>query len=466
MSQIMRMFLLLVGAIATVITTARADDLTARVDEYLKSEMTTQKIPGVAVAVIEQGRVVLAKGYGLANVEHGVPVDADTIFQSGSLGKQFTAALIMLLAEDGKLAIEDPLSKYFPAVPESWRAITIRHLLTHTSGIPDYADSSFDLQRNYSEDELLRLSFGLKLEFTPGSRWNYSNTGYMLLGFVAQRVGGSSYESMLQGRIFAPLGMKTARVISEADIVAHRAGGYRLVGETLKNQEWVAPILNTTADGCLYFSLTDLIAWDQGWRSGALLSKASWAQMLSPVRLNSGKTYPYGFGIGLGMVNGQKVERHGGAWQGFKTYRARYLSDDFSVLVLANLAEADPARLSDGVAALVSPKTAQVRTPLADQEPAATERLKHLLADAAAAKLSPAELAYVRNGFFPEVSGAYSKLLEGLGEPQRISIFEKLELGDDIVYQCDVEYTARKFIVRMGVAADSKISELRITPRP
>jgi CubicO group peptidase (beta-lactamase class C family) len=465
MNQLVRLFLLLIAAMIAWTAPARADDLTTRVDAYLKSEMATQKIPGVAVAVIEQGRVVLAKGYGLANVEHGVPVDADTIFQSGSLGKQFTAALIMLLAEDGKLTIEDPLSKYFPEIPESWRAITIRHLLTHTSGIPEYADSSFDLQRNYSEGELLRIALGLKLEFTPGSRWNYSNTGYLLLGLVSQRAGGDSYEALLRDRIFVPLGMKTARVISEADIVAHRAGGYRLVGETLKNQEWVAPTLNTTADGCLYFSLNDLIAWDQAWRNGALLSKASWAEMVSPVRLNSGKTYPYGFGIGLGTVNGQNVERHGGAWQGFKTYRARYLGDDFSVLVLANLAEADPGRLSDGVAALVSPKTAQVSSPLADQEPAVTERLKRLLADAAAAKLSPAELAYVRNGYFPEASGAYSKLLEGLGEPQRIAIVEKLELGDDIVYQCDVEYAARKFTVRLGVAPDGKISELRITPR-
>lgn len=288
--QVTRLFLLLISAIAAFTASARADDLSARVDAYMRSEMASQKIPGVALAVIEQGRVVLAKGYGTANVEHGVPVDADTIFQSGSLGKQFTAVLIMLLADEGKLTIEDPLSKFFPAVPESWRAITIRHLLTHTSGIPDYTDSSFDLQRNYSEAQLLGISFGLKLEFTPGSRWNYSNTGYMLLGFVAQQAGGASYESLLHDRVFVPLGMKTARVISEADIVAHRAGGYRLDGETLKNQEWVAPTLNTTADGCLYFSLTDLIAWDQAWRNGSLLSKASWEQMLSPVRLNSGKT--------------------------------------------------------------------------------------------------------------------------------------------------------------------------------
>lgn len=466
MNTFVKYILLAIALVAATTSSSRADDLASRVDEYMKTEMASQRIPGVAVAVIDHGKVVLAKGYGLANVEHGVPVDAQTIFQSGSLGKQFTAALIMLLVEDGKLSIEDTLAKYFPTAPEPWRAVTLRQLLTHTSGIPDYEDSSFDLQRNYTEEELLRYAFALKPEFAPGSRWNYSNTGYMLLGFIAQRATGTSYQELLQNRVFRPLGMKTARTINEADIVPRRAGGYRLVDGELKNQEWVAPILNTTADGCLYFSLTDLIAWDQAWRSGALLSKESWAQVLAPVRLNSGKTYPYGFGIGLGEVNGQKVQRHGGAWQGFKAYRARYLDDDFSILVLANLAEADPGRLSNAVAAIVSPKTVQVRSPLANQEPAVTERLRRILADAAAGKLSPTEFAYVRAGFFPDVSAAYAKALKELGEPQRISIFERLEMGDDIVYGCEVGFASGTFTVRLGIASDDKISIFAITPNP
>ncbi|MSU33804.1 MAG: class A beta-lactamase-related serine hydrolase [Pedosphaera sp.] len=428
--------------------------------------MARQKVPGLAVAMIEKGRVVVARGYGLANVEHAVPVDSDTIFQSGSLGKQFTAALVMLLVEDGKIALSDPSSKHFPAASEAWRLITVRHLLTHTSGIPEYEDSKFNLQRNYTEEQLLRYAFGLKLEFAPGSRWNYSNPGYMLLGFLVQKASGATYGDLMRDRVFRPVGMKTARIISDSDIVPHRAAGYRLADGELKNQDWVSPILNTTADGCLYFSLNDLIAWDQAWRARSLLKPESWAKMLAPVTLNSGKTYPYGFGISVDNVAGQKVERHGGAWQGFKSYRARYLDDEFSILILANLAEGDPGRLSEGVAALVNSKTVPAHTPLANQEPLVTERLKRLLSEAAAGKLSPTELAYVRAGFFPDASDAYTKELPSLGTRQKFTFYERRELGDDTVYVCEVAFASKTLTVRLGITPDDKISVFRIAGKP
>ena len=147
----------------------------------------------------------------------------------------------------------------------------MRHLLTHTSGIPDYGPETVDFRKDYTEEELARLAFGLKLEFAPGSRWNYSNTGYVLLGIIVGKASGRFYGDLLAERVFAPLGMKTARVISEADIVPNRAAGYRLVDGQLKNQEWVAPKLNTTADGSLYLSVLDLVAWDRGLRAGAVL---------------------------------------------------------------------------------------------------------------------------------------------------------------------------------------------------
>ncbi|PYP99407.1 MAG: hypothetical protein DMF82_24930, partial [Acidobacteria bacterium] len=163
--------------------------------------------------------------------------------------KQFTASAIMTLVEDGRLKLDDPITTHLANSPEAWKAITVRHLLTHTSGIPDYTEGTIDLRRDYTEDELAKLAFGLKLEFAPGSRWNYSNTGYLMLGVLVHRASGRFYGDVLRDRVFMPLGMKTARIISEEDIVPHRAAGYRLVGGELKNQEWVAPKLNTTADG-------------------------------------------------------------------------------------------------------------------------------------------------------------------------------------------------------------------------
>ena len=328
------------------------------IDAIVRDEMTAQRIPGMAVAVIRGGTIVSAKGYGLANVEHNVAVTDETIFQSGSLGKQFTATAVMLQIEDGKLALTDPLVKFFPNGPPAWRDITIRHLLTHTSGIPDYNDGMLDYRKDYTEDELVKFAAGLTLNFTPGSEWKYSNTGYQLLGIIVGKVSGAFYGDVLRDRVFKPLGMTTARIISEADIVPHRAAGYRLERGRLRNQEWVSPSLNTTADGSLYLSLRDLIAWDRGIRTNAVLRPESWKQMFTPVTLNSGRVHPYGFGFEVDRMAGRDIQRHGGAWQGFKTFIARYAGDDVTVIALANLAQANPKKVVDRIAASLMPSLA------------------------------------------------------------------------------------------------------------
>jgi N-acyl-D-amino-acid deacylase len=324
--------------------------------DIVRAEMAAQRIPGMAVAVVRRGEIVTAQGYGLANVEHNAPVTAETIFQSGSLGKQFTAAAVMLQVEDGRLSLSDSLLQFVPDGPAAWRDVTVRQLLTHTSGIPDYTDGSLDYRRDFSEDDLVNVAKKLPLDFTPGAEWKYSNTGYVLLGAIVRKVSGQFYGDVLTDRVFTPLGMKTARVISEADIVPHRAAGYRLVDGALRNQEWVAPMLNTTADGSLYLSLQDLIAWDRGLRAGAVLQRESWEQIFRPVTLNNGRKHPYGFGWQVDRIAGQAVYRHGGAWQGFKTYIARYLGDDITIIALANLAQANPSRVVDAIAASLIPK--------------------------------------------------------------------------------------------------------------
>lgn len=328
-----------------------------KIDAVVTAALKKQQIPGVAVAVIHQGKEVVAKGYGLANVEHDVPVTADTIFQSGSVGKQFTSAAIMLLVEKKKLALDDPITNFYPDAPFRWGKITVRHLLTHTSGIPDYTDG-LDLRKDYTEDELAKLAFGQKLSFAPGAKWSYSNTGYALLGFIARKASGKFYGDILKDDVFAPLGMKTARVINEADIVPHRAAGYRLEKKKVKNQEWVSPSLNTTADGALYLSIRDMVAWDKGVQDGAVLTADSWKEVFTPVKLNSGKAVPYGFGWAVDEDNGQLHHHHGGAWQGFTTHISRYRGDDLSIIVLTNLSGCDPGEISEQIAGLYNPKLA------------------------------------------------------------------------------------------------------------
>lgn len=328
--------------------------LNDHIDDFVRAEMRRQHIPGVAVAVIQHGAVVHAQGYGKANIELGVPVTTETVFQSASLGKHFTAAAILLQIEDGKLSLSDPITRFFPEAPKNWGTITVYHLLTHTSGIPDYA-GLVDLRHDYTEDDIARLTWAQPLEFAPGARWSYCNTGYVLLGAIVRKVSGTSYGDVLAQRVFKPLGMSTARVASQADIVPNRAAGYRLDGGTLKNAEWVAPTLAALADGGLMFSLRDLIAWDGAMRARALLTPKSWDQMLQPVRLTSGATWPYGFGWFLKERGGAPLQEHEGTAPGVRTLLSRFAGDDLSIIVLTNLSEAEPERFINGIISLINP---------------------------------------------------------------------------------------------------------------
>jgi CubicO group peptidase (beta-lactamase class C family) len=437
-----------------------------QVDRFVLAEMQRQKVPGVAIGIVRNGEPLIAKGYGDANVELGVPVTPRTIFQSGSVGKQFTAVALMLQVEDGKLGLDDSVTKYLPDAPPSWRSITIRHLLTHTSGIPDYTErtagdsaAGIDLRRDYTEDELAKAAFRLPLQFEPGSRWSYSNTGYLLLGIVIHKVSGRFYGDVLRDRVFTPLGMKTARIISEEDIVPNRAAGYRLVDGELKNQDWVAPTLNTTADGSLYLSMLDLIAWDRGLRARGILKPESWSLIYAPVSLPSGRTYPYGFGWFLDESGGKPWYHHSGSWQGFETYISRYLGDDVTIIVLTNLGDARPGRFVDGIAAIIDAKLAKLEpsTPIRDREPAVTQRVRALLVATREGSLSPQDLPYLR-GDFVALAKTYQELLRPLGTPQRLDLLDRRELGDDRFYTYAVLYGTRTLRVQVGFAPDGRVS--------
>jgi len=337
--------------LGAALVTLPAQTPTDEVERIVRDEMARQQVPGVAVAVVRGGTVVSAAGYGLANVEHDVPVTSATIFQSGSIGKQFTAAAVMTEVEAGRLSLDDSIRRHFPDAPETWTAITVRHLLTHTSGIPNYTDGRVDLRRDYTEDDLRHFAYELPLDFAPGDWWRYSNTGYVILGALVRKTSGQFYGDVLRDRVFAPLGMKRARVISDRDIVPNRAAGYVLENGALKNQEWVSPTLNSTADGALYLSLDDYIAWDRAVRERTLFTDATWQAMFEPVRLNSGRRHPYALGWAVDRVAGHLVHQHGGAWQGFRTHIARYPEDDLTVIVLASLAQAQPNVIADAIAA-------------------------------------------------------------------------------------------------------------------
>jgi CubicO group peptidase (beta-lactamase class C family) len=347
------LLILTIAIFALTLSSAGQEAISPSVDQYIDSELHRQHIPGLALLVARDGKIVQARGYGLSNVELETPVQPETIFQSGSVGKQFTAAAVVMLVEEGKIALDDPISKYLKDAPPAWNEVTIRELLSHTAGFTDYP-ANFDFRRDYTEAQLLRIVEGIPLAFAPGTKWSYSNLGYLTLGVLIHQVTGKFYGDFLQERIFRPLGMKTTRIISEADIIPNRAAGYRLVNGELKNQEWVSPTLNTTADGALYFSILDLAKWDAALYTDKLLKYSSLHQMWTVAKLKNGEPNSghYGFGWEILEKNGHRVLDHGGAWQGFKTHISRYVDDQLTIVVLTNLDRADPGRIADHVATL------------------------------------------------------------------------------------------------------------------
>jgi CubicO group peptidase (beta-lactamase class C family) len=334
------------------------ETLHKKIDAFVTQQMKKEHTPGVALGVFRRGRFIYAKGYGFANLEQRTGIYRDTLFQSGSLGKQFTATAVMILAEQGKLSLDHSLATYLE-LPKSWRGITIRQLLTHTAGTGDYQET-FDYRKDYSEADLLQHIIKSPLQFTRGEQWYYSNFGYVLLGILVRHVTGMFYGDFLQRMVFGPAGMTTARIISEADIIPRRAAGYEVEKGKLVNQAWVAPSLCTPADGSLYLSLRDYAKWDAALWTEQLLKQTSLEQMWTPVRLNNRKVavpykkQPWGYGFGWFVsLKGPKIVWHDGSWQGFKTAFYRYLDDELSIVALANCAASNPNTIVKYVASLL-----------------------------------------------------------------------------------------------------------------
>jgi len=325
-------------------------------DRLVSAAMEREHVPGVAVLVMRAGKVLRTSTYGLANVEHDVPVRRDTMFQTGSLGKQFTAAAVLILAERGKLTLEDPISKYLPPGPPAWAPITVRHLLDHTSGIHDSEEDGevFDLRREYSDEEIIKVAYSYPLDFAPGARWKYNNMGYVLAGIIVTRLTGAPYGEFLHNEIFRPLGLRTARVISDNDIVAHRAAGYVRTSAGIRNQDFVSASLNATADGSLYLSLDDWSAWIEAMDRGALLSRASWNALWERGTLADGQRTDHGFCFDHVTLAVREVLEFDGSWQGFRSAIERDPVHGFTVVVLENLAQAEPVPLARAVLAQVT----------------------------------------------------------------------------------------------------------------
>jgi len=326
----------------------RADE----VDDYVQAEMKRQHIPGLALAVAKNGELVKTAGYGLANVELNVPVRPDTVFQIQSVTKTFTATAIMLLVEEGKVSVDDKITRHLAGLPESWKGVTVRHLLSHTSGIKDFINEpTMDLRKDIQPEDVIESLRKLPLNFKPGEKYAYSNTGYHLLGMIIRKVTGKYWGEFLQERIFGPLEMNNTRVVSLSDIITNRAAGYVWEREQLRNGHFLAPTILAYAGGGLRSTVLDLAKWDAALCTDKILKRSRLDQMWAPAKLNNGSDSTYGFGWGITNFHGHRLISHTGSHMtGFKTVLARFADDQLTVIVLTNQRGANQTAIAMGVA--------------------------------------------------------------------------------------------------------------------
>jgi len=335
--------LLLVLAFSAGTIHASTPDLATYADQTLAAAYPADQ-PGAAALVMKDGKVVLRKGYGLANLELGVPVSPDMVFELGSITKQFTAASILLLQERGQLRVEDGITKYLPDYPTHGQKITIEHLLTHTSGVPSYtgmAEWRPRVREDMKLQDLIAIFKDKPLDFNPGEQWNYSNSGYILLGAIVEKVAGKSYEQFVEEEIFQKLGMAHSRYGHAEEIVPLRATGYGRDGNGFRNAEYLS-MTQPYAAGSLMSTVDDLAIWGRALESEALLKKASLDRMFTSFKLNSGVSTHYGYGIAVSDFEGERVVEHGGGIFGFVTHMARVPKEHVFVAILSNNEASDP----------------------------------------------------------------------------------------------------------------------------
>ncbi len=343
----MRKLVLALATVALFTVNARGD----KVDRAIRADMARHPIPGLALEVIRNGKCVKRAGYGMADLEWRAPVRPETVFEIGLITKQFTAAGILLLAQEGKLSVDDRIAVHLTNTPESWKNITIRHLLTHTSGIPNYTVlDGFELRRHLTQAQFIKQLGAYPLKFQPGENWAYCNSGFNLLGYIIENVSGEDYWQFMHDRIFGPLGMASTTNRDPANVISFRASGY----ETNKAGRYINRDYDLTdifSAGAIVSTVDDMAKWNAGLDAQTLLSAATEKEMWTPLRLNDGKTRDYGFGWFLSPLQGRENIGHSGSTSGFSASFQRFPKDRLAVIVLTNSNE-------DGIATKVAKEVA------------------------------------------------------------------------------------------------------------
>ncbi len=326
-------------------------DAPAELERQVQAYLDENNIPGGLVAIASRGKIIHLKTYGMANVELSVPVTDITVFEIGSISKQFTSAAAMMLVQEDKLGLGDPIHQYLPDLPSEWLGVTVRHLLTHTSGIPDYEEiRTYDVYRfRLTPEEVIQIAHSRPMDFAPGMGWYYSNTGYFLLSMIIERIEGRPLGQVLKSRIFGPLEMTQTSMADPETIIPHRASGYWVnkAGELINRNP--TETSSTLGAGGILSSAYDLAKWDEALYGDQLLSVESKATMWTPAILPNGDSTGYAFGWGVRPYKGLTSQSHGGQVAGFVANFSRFPDQEAAIIVFLNRYRVGSGRLKAAV---------------------------------------------------------------------------------------------------------------------
>lgn len=439
------------------------------VDAAVQKTMQARQVPGVSVAVVKDGTVVVAKGYGVSDVEKSIKATEHTVYQLASVTKPFTAMAVLMLAEDGKLSLDGKITDILPGLPAAWAPVTVRHLLSHTSGIKSYTDVFGEQKvadsRVFTSAEILALVKDAPLQFAPGEKYAYCNTGYYLLGMIIEKVSGKPYATVLAERIFRPLGMTATSLDDHADARPVRAKGYATRNGETTPAEHTHPSQPFSA-GALVSTVADLATWDIALTGRKLLKPASYEAMWTPMRLNDGRPSTYGLGWQVEPFRTRPRQGHGGGISGFSTFLARYPEDRVTVVVLTNQGGGAAGAIANNVAAIyVAALRENAPKPIADPNPTLTGHLKTVITAAAAGSTNPEWLTTEFQAFMlPDRIKQGPQMMGRHGALQAFELLEDTQRdGRQIrVYRATFGTTAMR--VQFSLTPEGRIAGLGISP--
>ena len=444
-----------------------ATDPTAKkIDALMQRQIESRRIPGASIAVVQEGKLLFANGYGLANIELQVAATKNTVYELASVTKQFTAMATMMLIEQGKLSLEDRVTTIVEGLPESWSTINIRHLLNHTSGIKSYTSiPNFfaTAQMDYNGHPIIGLVADLPLEFAPGDKHNYSNTGYFLLGMVIEAVSGQTYGQFVAERIFQPLGMVSTHMNNRSLIIPDRADGYQLKGLQLQNATPVSPTQPYAAGG-LVTTVLDLARWDKALNKKRLLKHSSYDAMWTPAVLNDAQTHPYGFGWRLDPYRGQERLHHSGGIPGFSTYIEQFVKEDLAIIVLTNLDKAAADHIAHSIAELYLPVlTANGPQPIEDTASDITAFLRQVISAASHGEGKPEWFSEKWQKFFlPDRVKEGKHMLGMFGELNSFKLMQDKVIKGRRMREYEAEFGTVKINCSFKLTEDGKVDGISI----